>query len=302
MPERTQLIPSFQLYGEPPAEAELRFIHVETISARSRLHDWEIQPHRHAGLHQFLLVHEGGGSAKLDADEHRFAAPTFISIPPTIVHGFRFAEETRGFVLTVAEDFMGAVVSGSFEPELATMLTAPALLRLDEAAREAGALEAAFRAIDQEFRWPNLGRSSAIAAHITLILVTAARLGRIRLEAARMSPDALLVARLRHLIEEHYTEHWNVCGYAAALAVTESRLNTACRRVSGQSVLQLVHHRLLLEAKRNLIYTTMSVSQVGYALGFKDPGYFSRFFTRREGSSPLAFRERHGRERLGVHS
>jgi AraC family transcriptional activator of pobA len=292
MPERMQLIPSFQLYGEPPSEAELSFIHLESIDARSRLHDWEIQPHRHADLHQFLLVYEGEGSMDLDGHEQRFAAPSFICVPPTIVHGFRFAEDTQGFVLTVAEGFMSGVVSTGFEPELKAMLTAPVLLRLQEAGPEVGALESAFRAINHEFRWSTVGRASAITAHITLILVIATRLSRTRLQAGRTSPDALLVARLRHLIEEHYAQHWSVGDYAAVLAVTENRLSTACRRICGQSVLQLAHHRLLLEAKRNLIYTTMSVSQVGYALGFKDPGYFSRFFTKREGSSPLAFRER----------
>lgn len=298
MPNRNQLIPSFQLYGESPTDAELRFIHLETISARSRLHDWEIQPHRHEDLHQFLLALEGGGSVGVDTHEHSFAAPMFMSIPPTIVHGFRFLEETRGFVLTVAESFMSGMVGGNLEPELAATLETPALLQLQDAQGEAGALEAAFGAIDREFRWPSLGRASAIAAHLTLILVTAARLSRTRLAGARLSPDALLLTRLRHLIEEHYLEHWGVSAYASALAVTENRLNATCRRVSGQSTLQLVHHRLLLEAKRNLIYTSMSISQVAYALGFKDPGYFSRFFTRREGVAPAAFRERHSRDRL----
>ncbi|MNE89947.1 Transcriptional activator NphR [compost metagenome] len=60
--------------------------------------------------------------------------------------------------------------------------------------------------------------------------------------------------------------------------------------MAGQSALQIIHQRLLLEAKRNLIYTNMTVSQVSDSLGFSDPTYFSRFFRRLGGQSPKAFR------------
>ena len=49
---------------------------------------------------------------------------------------------------------------------------------------------------------------------------------------------------------------------------------------------------MLLEAKRNLVYTAMAVSEVSYALGFSDPAYFTRFFKRQSGWSPRDFRTR----------
>jgi AraC family transcriptional activator of pobA len=54
--------------------------------------------------------------------------------------------------------------------------------------------------------------------------------------------------------------------------------------------MQLVHARILLEAKRQLRYTSASVSEIAYALGFEDPAYFTRFFSQRTGVSPRAFR------------
>jgi len=78
--------------------------------------------------------------------------------------------------------------------------------------------------------------------------------------------------------------------YAAALKVSESRLRHACMIVAAQSPMQLVHARVVLEAKRQLRYTSGSVSEIAYALGFDDPAYFTRFFSRRTGMSPRAFR------------
>jgi AraC family transcriptional activator of pobA len=57
----------------------------------------------------------------------------------------------------------------------------------------------------------------------------------------------------------------------------------------------MLDQRAMLDAKRALLYTNMSVAEVGYAIGFSDPAYFTRFFSRQAGVSPSAYR---GRGRL----
>jgi AraC family transcriptional activator of pobA len=55
--------------------------------------------------------------------------------------------------------------------------------------------------------------------------------------------------------------------------------------------MRLIRERLLLEAKRLLVYTSMKVSEIAYALNFEDPAYFSRFFRRLVDRAPGDFRE-----------
>jgi AraC family transcriptional activator of pobA len=81
--------------------------------------------------------------------------------------------------------------------------------------------------------------------------------------------------------------------------VSESRLRSVCLATTGQPPIQLLHARILLEAKRQLHYTSDPISEIAYALGFEDPAYFTRFFTRLAGSSPRAFR-RKGPERAAA--
>jgi len=81
------------------------------------------------------------------------------------------------------------------------------------------------------------------------------------------------------------------------LQTSEARLRRACLAVTGRPPIELVHSRVLVEAERQLRYTSMPVTQVAYYLGFDDPAYFTRFFTRRMGLSPRAFRVRDGFER-----
>jgi AraC family transcriptional activator of pobA len=101
-----------------------------------------------------------------------------------------------------------------------------------------------------------------------------------------------LVSRFRRLIEDAFRRDWSLADYAAALNVSQSRLRNACVSVTEQSPMQIVHARIMLEAKRQLRYTTAAVSEIAYALGFDDPAYFTRFFSQRTGISPRTFRSR----------
>ena len=100
-----QALPLFHLYGDPPDDQAFDFIHVETISSRSLLHDWIIRAHRHRNLFQILVIARGGGEMNYEAATLTFEAPCAILVPSTTAHGYRFRpEETEGFVVSFTED------------------------------------------------------------------------------------------------------------------------------------------------------------------------------------------------------
>ena len=94
----------------------------------------------------------------------------------------------------------------------------------------------------------------------------------------------------REMIESHYREHLSLADYAQKLRVSTTHLNCLCREYHGTSALNVLHQRLLLEAKRSLQYTSMTITQVSDYLGFSDVTYFSRFFRKREGVTPKEFK------------
>src|SRR5690554_1295592 len=100
------------------------------------------------------------------------------------------------------------------------------------------------------------------------------------------------MANYQALIEAQFRRQPSVEQFAAQLGMSSAHLNTLCRRLADRSALQLLHERLLLEAKRQLTYTNMTVSQVSDSLGFSEPAYFTRFFKRHTGLSPREFRLR----------
>ena len=84
---------------------------------------------------------------------------------------------------------------------------------------------------------------------------------------------------MRHfsrLIESHYRQHLPLAEYAKLIGLSVTHLNYLCREFYGCSALGVLHQRLMLEARRNLQYTRMTVTQLSDYLGFSDAAYFSR--------------------------
>jgi len=77
-----------------------------------------------------------------------------------------------------------------------------------------------------------------------------------------------------------------------ALRAARQLIDHACVAMTGQTPIQLLNARILLEAKRQLLYTSQPIGRIAYTLGFDDAAYFTRFFSRRAGLSPRAFRTR----------
>ena len=292
-------VPAFFLYGEPLQAPDERLVHVETIAARSRLHDWNIRPHRHRDLHQVLLIQRGRADARLDAAAQSLRSPLAIVVPPGVVHSFRFQPDTAGLVISFSAGL--ARDAAALAPGLAELLERPAAFALERHGVEATDLDALGAMLLREFGRSARGRHAALRGLLGALLANLLRLsGDVsRTDAASTAPDRELVARFRQLVERQYREHVPVARYAAELGTSEARLRRACVAVAGHAPGELIHVRLLVEAERQLRYTSMPVAQVAYHLGFDDPAYFSRFFTQRMGLSPRAFRARDGFEASG---
>jgi len=282
-----QPVPTFYLYGEPHRAADPGFVHLERLDHRSRPHGWTIRPHEHADLAQLLLIDSGGGTMQADAQAIAFDAPALLVVPPAVPHGFAWTAGSTGWVLTLAQTYVAALALR--HPALAALFTAAGALPLGSARTEA---RAALDRLMRELGWSAPGSSAAAEGALLQVMALALRLAPPD-AAARLRPGAAsaLVARFRARIEARFRLREPVAVHAAALGVSPSRLRAACAAIAATSPAALLDARALLEARRALLYTNLSVAEIGDALGFADPAYFSRFFRRGAGVSPRHFRE-----------
>jgi AraC family transcriptional regulator, transcriptional activator of pobA len=275
-------IRSYGLFGETANLADP--MHIETIAARSALHDWELAPHRHARLHQLLLLHSGGGTLHLEGGVLPLAPMSLVNVPAGAVHAFAFEPGTQGWVATLADDLLEQLLAPAGDERQA--LAQGGVLASDET------LAALMAQIAAEFDGRSPSRSLVLRGLCAVLLGLAARAAARAAPPERDSPASALLRRFEALVEARALEHWSVADYAHALAVTPTHLSRVLRAATGQPASRLVEARLMREARRQLAYTSLQVASIAYTLGFADPAHFSRVFSRVEGLSPRAFRER----------
>ncbi|MEY3887280.1 MAG: Arabinose operon regulatory protein [Pseudomonadota bacterium] len=273
-------VQNYSLFGESTHLPDV--LHCETIADRSVLHDWELAPHRHARLHQVLLVEKGGGSVTLDGKALLLTQGSLVNVPPDHVHSFRFEKDTRGWVTTLADELMDELLVGvgtqRSEINLATVLQSDAFIAKT------------VQQIWLEFSSQEKARALMLRGLSGVLLAWVAR----QLAASSIGDaqpnDSVLVQRFKALIEQNFASHWTVSQYAKALSISPTHLSRLTRATNGMSALRMIEARLMREARRNLAYTNLSISSIAYTLGFSDPAYFSRVFTKDAGISPKAFR------------
>jgi AraC family transcriptional activator of pobA len=294
----TAALPLFHLYGDPPDDQAFDFIHIETISSRSSIHDWTIRAHRHRNLFQILLIERGGGEMTFEAATIAFDATCAILVPATIAHGFRFRPAlTDGWVMTFTEDVAEAMGDRRGEA-LARLkgLAAEPVVPLGEI--ECGRLANLAVQLHEERFLARAGFRIAMRGLLALIAVEVARLaaGRARgsTEAIALEPTGATVDALRKLVEEHFHKERQLAFYADKLAMTVDRLNDHVRRATGVTAGHLIRQRVLTEAKRQLVFTSQPIHEIAYDLAFSDPSHFARFFRKQTGTTPHEFRAARG--------
>jgi len=281
-------LPAFALYGEPSRPGS-PLLHIESIDARSRQYDWEIDAHVHQGLHQVLWLRSGRVDAMLDESRSRCEGPAALVMPPGVAHAFRFSPGSDGFVLTVNATLLAEGDVDGVGEALHALFAAPRTLELDAQSPDVARLEPLFAALHAEShgaaaegpvpRW--LAR--AVVWHLAQLTVRAQQRGA---RGGRQS----LYTRWVVLLEAHYREHWPVARYADRLGLSAERLNRMVRSETGRSALELIHARLAREACRRLVHVAAPVSSLAFELGFEDPAYFSRFVKRHTGVAPREYR------------
>lgn len=284
---RAKGIPVFSLYGETARVDDDEFVHIEEISARSALYDWHIQPHQHRGLFQILFVLRGAVEVRADGQVSKVAVPCALSVPPAVVHSFRFRPGTQGHILTLSEAMLPQGPQRALVEEL---FVEPRVISFADAPQEARRIAALLEEIVAELRESAPGRAAMQQWLVSAVLLLIARHRATSAAEGQRGRQQRDFSRFRVLVEAHFLEHWTVGRYARAMQMTEARLNRLTRAVAGKSAFDLIQDRLLLEARRKLIYVAAPISLLAYELGFEDPAYFSRYFKSRVGKTPSSFR------------
>ncbi|WP_417813196.1 helix-turn-helix domain-containing protein [Thalassospira alkalitolerans] len=296
-------IPVYKLYGETgnsmlgPTEqlaiSEPEFFHLESIPSRSKLHDLHIQPHRHANLFQLLYITHGHAGIEFDDRQFSMQVGQLLTLPPGTVHGFRFSSDIDGWVISLTDHHLQEILSPA--PKLLARLDRPQCVDVSGTATDPSPTDFLIRQLVTEYYSHHTGRLYALRNILGLLLLgigrhipsdDPARLSRKEQKSAKFR-------KFQSLIETFYKQHKPLEFYAREIGITTTQLNRIAKDIYGMTAIEVLHNRLILEAKRTLIYTDIAVQQIADDLGFRDAGYFSRFFAKKAALPPAQFRQEH---------
>ncbi|WP_136065343.1 4-hydroxyphenylacetate catabolism regulatory protein HpaA [Modicisalibacter radicis] len=282
-----------QEYDQRYADAT---VHYEALGRMADFFGRNMPVHHHDRFFQVHYVKSGMLRVYLDDRQFHQQGPMFFLTPPTVPHAFTTEEGSDGHVLTVRQQLVWSLLEESADlgnvQHVAPVCVATGHVT-EEARSEVARVERLFDELRLEFEAARPGREVALTTLTRLIFIGLFRLSANSLKSQHVRHDELtLFHRFNREIEAHYTAHWTLSEYAAVLNVTEARLNSVCRRIAGVPSKRLVHDRLAQEARRLLTFTRLTINEIGYRLGFQDPGYFCRFFARHAGTTPSRYRRR----------
>lgn len=277
-------------YDSGYADAE---VHYETFARLAHFFGRDMHAHWHDRYFQLHYLATGKITLQLDDHLYDVCAPLFILTPPSVPHAFITEADSDGHVLTVRQELVWSLAEKLWPDQADTINRAGVCLSLAASPLTLAALDHYWPLIAAEFSGAAAGRELALnalaQALFTLLLREAPPWEH---GPCGVRGEMRQFQRFNRMIDQHYRQHLAVPDYARELGVSESRLTGLCRRFANQSPKRLIFERVLREAKRLLRYSSDSVHQIAWALGYKDPAYFARFFHRMAGCSPSEFRNR----------
>lgn len=272
-------------------------IHYEALGNLAKFFGRTMRMHRHDRYYQVHYVKTGSAHVCLGEEQYQVEAPLFFITPPAIPHAFITEEESDGHVLTIRQQFIWSLLDELPElkvnvkrmPICVSIKTLP--LELQQEATHLGYLLDYLR---EEVYESKIGLSIAQQSLVRLIFISLFRLAD---HAKQPNTQPIyhqslnLFRAFNELVEVSYKEHCALKYYAKKMAITEAKLNEVCRQIANISPKQIIVDRLMQEAKYLLLFSASSVRDIGYQLGFDDPAYFTRFFSRESKMTPKNYRK-----------
>ncbi len=154
---------------------------------------------------------------------------------------------------------------------------------------------ALFKKIEKENIAENEFSKAILTAYLQLILAICSKEKNILLiNAQHQNFESKDLNRFQELLELYFLKEKSPSFYAVELNLSVSTLSKKIKKQFGKTPTQLIQDRIILESKKKIHLSYKSIKEIAYELNFKDEFYFSRYFKKSVGISPLHYRENVG--------
>lgn len=249
------------------------------------------KPHKH-NFYLVMLFTEGSGMHEIDFERFEIKPGSLFLLCPGKMHNWELSDDIKGYIFFHSKEFYDLNFSSKRVdnyPFYYSAQNSPVIYLEGSKLLE---MENLFANVQQEYEGEVFMQQQKLLALIDLIYIELSRVfwdRSIPIQAS-YSGYAIKLRKLENLIDQHFIAEKSPAKYAEMMHISLKHLNRICKSLIGKTVTDLILDRVILEAKRMLIHTESTVSEVAVELGYTDYSYFSRLFKKRYGASPNSFK------------
>lgn len=290
MKSKSENIPVYSLHNFSSQGRISQQFQVEVFDANR--HFSVKYPHRH-DFFEVLYLSKGSGFHVIDGNKYEIQPPCVFFMSPGQAHKIEFSGDIEGYIfIFTAEFYLINQTNQNRLIEFPFFFTIrqenrPLLLEYKE---DVIFLETLFRKGIAEIEKGNDYSIDLMRSVLDLILTSCAILYKSDENSLSKGRGHVVVKRFFQLVEENYQFNLPVNEYAGKLAITPNHLTQTVNQLTGKTSSQIIKSKQVLEIKRLLVHTNLSITEIATRLNFPDQSYFTKFFKRETGISPLQYR------------
>jgi len=287
-------IPIYELPFPEQEKLALKIYRVKgkTIQREEYPHD-TVLPHKH-NYFEICIFTAGTGEHEIDFQNHPIKTPSIHLLQPGQVHLIRRGIDYEGYLFIFSKEFYNLRFNGleiiPGYPLAIQLENGPILnMTMDEFADFAIIISS----IEKEFENVSAETEEIIISFLNIFFLRLRNrfVELIKVINPEKNPNRKLVNSFNQLVDQHFCQIHQVQEYAELLNESPVILNRAVKNMTGKTAGELILERLILEAKRLLIYSDLSNKIIAFKLNYEDPSYFARIFKTKTGTSPSTFRK-----------
>ncbi|SEH29574.1 helix-turn-helix domain-containing protein [Chryseobacterium culicis] len=284
-----QTIPTYDLNGITHHKFHIKRMDQRTYNAQDILMDKGIHRDSH---YIFTCMESGHVRMMVDFKTVESRDSTIFCVLPGQVHQGILMKEVCGWFVAVKAELVPDIIRSFFDESLGEILPLSLSKKLiKKISTTADMLHASYTNEMLSTKEGFLVVQSLLNAFLGMFALT---YSQNTISPASGESRALQLSRaFRILVRKNFKTMKSPSEYAEVLHITRGYLTETVREITGKPAQHWIHQEILIEAKRLLVFTNLSVKEVAYELGYSDHTYFSRLFSKLEELSPSEFRNLH---------
>ena len=294
MQSKSENLPVYSLQSFSSPERKSQQFQVEVFDANR--HFAVKYPHRH-DFYEVLYLSKGSGFHVIDGNKYEIKPPSVFFMSPGQAHKIEFSNDIEGYIFIFTAEFYLINQNNQNRliefPFFFTIKQDNPPLVLDKK-EDIEFLERLFQKGISETRKKENFSVELLRSILDLILTYSSSIYKTDEYLPSTGRGHIIVKRFYQLVEENYQLNLSVAEYADKLAITPNHLTQTITQLTGKTSSQIIKSKQVLEIKRLLVHSNLSVTEIALRFNFPDQSYFAKFFKRETGISPLQYRNRSG--------